>query len=250
MIFSTNVKSIHWLKLIISTNVGFVVYFIGAFTKMLAVSNFKIVGVLPTPSFRFGYVDTFCTYSITPFNFTCIVLVLIVYSLVLLYSLDYMFFDPYLNSFVAKLTFFAVTFLFLLYTDELFFLLIAWEAVGLSSHLLISFYSLRNRALKASITALFYNKIGDLFLIVGVSSMLTAQTGSISLLNQLQVFEHNIYTNKIALFCFAVAGLSKSAQFISMCGYLKRWKGLHPSLVTTCCYNGNGRSLFTYKDTE
>lgn len=60
---------------------------------------------------------------------------MVVSLLVQLYSFEYMYLDPFLPAFFFKLTFFSFSFLLLIMTDDLFVLLVAWEAVGLSSFL-------------------------------------------------------------------------------------------------------------------
>jgi len=212
--FSSYNKSATWLKMAWMTNCLLFFTFLQKATVALFDSNYILVGYFTTPSFSFGFIESVCSYKITPFNYTCILLVVIISLLVQLYSFDYMFLDPFLNSFFVKLTFFTVSFLFLLVTDDLFFLLIAWEAVGLSSFLLISFYSMRVRALKASLTALLYNKVGDVFLLIGVSACLAVNTSSISLFSALTLFDSNVQTNHLTLACFIVAGMTKSAQFL------------------------------------
>lgn len=207
-------KSFHrWLHFIWCANFITCLYWAFHTFNTLVISNYHLVGNIGLWT-SLSFVDISFTYKILPFNFSCILLVLIISLFVQLYSIDYMYLDPFLPGFLCKLTFFSFSFILLLMTDDLFFLLLAWEAVGLSSFFLISFYNMRVRALKSSITALLYNKVGDVFLVIGISSLYTTNFSNITLFNYVQQFEETLNCNKFALVCFIVAAMSKSAQFI------------------------------------
>ena len=61
-------------------------------------------------------------------------------------------------------------FMFLLVSaDNLLVLFMGWEGVGLCSYLLIGFWYTRAQAGKAATKAFIINKIGDLFLLTGIS---------------------------------------------------------------------------------
>lgn len=55
-------------------------------------------------------------------------------------------------------------------TNNLILVFFGWEVVGLSSYLLISFWKERQQSVKSSFKALVYNKVGDIILLLAVST--------------------------------------------------------------------------------
>ena len=69
-----------------------------------------------------------------------ILVVTIVGFLILLYSSEFMAGDEGYNRFFAYMTLFVSAMLVLLLADNLLFLFVGWEGVGLCSYLLIGFW--------------------------------------------------------------------------------------------------------------
>lgn len=93
--------------------------------------------------------------------------VLIVSSLVHLYSISYMAGDPHNQRFFSYLSMFTFFMLVLVAGDNYFIMFVGWEGIGISSYLLINFWYTRMQANKAGIKALTVNRVGDMFLSVG-----------------------------------------------------------------------------------
>lgn len=93
--------------------------------------------------------------------------VLIVSSLVHLYSISYMAGDPHNQRFFSYLSMFTFFMLVLVTGDNYFIMFVGWEGIGISSYLLINFWYTRMQANKAGIKALTVNRVGDMFLSVG-----------------------------------------------------------------------------------
>lgn len=92
-------------------------------------------------------------------------------SLVHLYSSVYMFSDPFLSRFMSYLSLFSFFMLLLVSSGNMLVLFMGWEGVGLCSYLLIGFWHTRVQAGKAATKAFIINKVGDLFLLSGISFM-------------------------------------------------------------------------------
>jgi len=106
-------------------------------------------------------------------------------------------------------------------SNNLFLIFFGWEGVGLISYFLINFWYTRVLANKAALKAFIINKIGDIFLLIGII-LLTIYFGSVDLeiifsllqpgsapaLNNTSLY---IFT-LITLFIF-IGVMSKSAQF-------------------------------------
>ena len=55
-------------------------------------------------------------------------------------------------------------------TNNLILVFFGWELVGLCSYLLISFWKERQQSVKSSFKALLYNKVGDIILLLAVTT--------------------------------------------------------------------------------
>jgi hypothetical protein len=93
--------------------------------------------------------------------------VLIVSSLVHLYSISYMAEDPHNQRFFSYLSMFTFFMLVLVTGDNYLIMFVGWEGIGISSYLLINFWYTRIQANKSGIKALTVNRVGDMFLSVG-----------------------------------------------------------------------------------
>jgi NADH-ubiquinone oxidoreductase chain 5 len=101
-------------------------------------------------------------------NIFMIITVMIISSLVHIYSFDYMKNDPHFGRFISYLSLFTFFMLILLTANNFIIMFIGWEGVGLCSYLLINFWYTRIQANKAAIKAMIINKIGDFGMLVGM----------------------------------------------------------------------------------
>lgn len=108
------------------------------------------------------------------------VLVTGISSLVLLYSQVYMRDERHLDRYWAYLSFFVFAMLGIVLADNLLFVFIFWELVGLSSYLLIGFWFEKESASRASQKAFLLNRIGDVAFFAGML-LIFAQTGSLDM---------------------------------------------------------------------
>merc|ERR1712238_349968 len=89
-------------------------------------------------------------------------------TLVHLYSIEYMLYDPHLSRFMSYLSLFTFFMLVLVTADNFVQMFVGWEGVGLCSFLLINFWFTRIQANKAAIKAMVMNRIGDFGLVLGI----------------------------------------------------------------------------------
>ena len=89
-------------------------------------------------------------------------------TLVHLYSIEYMAYDPHLSRFMSYLSLFTFFMLILVTADNFVQMFVGWEGVGLCSFLLINFWFTRIQANKAAIKAMVMNRIGDFGLVMGI----------------------------------------------------------------------------------
>lgn len=138
--------------------------------------------------------------------------VLIVSSLVHLYSISYMSEDPHQQRFFSYLSMFTFFMLILVAGDNYLILFVGWEGIGVSSYLLINFWYTRIRANKAGIKALTVNRVGDMGLSLGFFAILWVFGN----LDYATVFRIAPYINETAITIIGLLLLSgamaKSAQ--------------------------------------
>ncbi len=103
-------------------------------------------------------------------SLTAIMLVVVTFVsfFVHMYSIGYMHDDPGYDRFFAYLGLFTFSMLVLVLSPNFLQLFFGWEAVGLSSYLLIGFWFKRKRAADAAIKAFIMNRVGDFLFILGV----------------------------------------------------------------------------------
>nr|QTK22351.1 NADH dehydrogenase subunit 5 [Pneumocystis canis] len=140
------------------------------------------------------------------------IVVLTVSLAVQLYSVSYMKEDPHTIRFFSYLSLFTFFMLLLVSGDNYLVLFVGWEGVGILSFLLISFWYTWVQAVKSALSAVLYNRVGDLFFLLGLVILLYS-TGS---LDFSVVFSLAPYLNKTILLvlglCFVLAAAGKSAQ--------------------------------------
>ncbi len=107
-----------------------------------------------------GFVDSLTAVMLVVVNF--------ISFLVHLYSIGYMEGDPGYDRFFAYLGLFTFSMLTLVLSPNFLQLFFGWEAVGLSSYLLIGFWYKRKRAADAAIKAFLMNRVGDFLFILGI----------------------------------------------------------------------------------
>jgi len=120
-------------------------------------------------------------------------------------------------------------------------ILLGWEGVGICSYLLVNFWSDRIAANRAALKALFFNRIGDVGMILALIFVLeTYRTLNFKIIFDLtpiiidEVYLFGIISvNKIDLICLllVLAAIAKSAQFFCTVGWLMQWKDLLPYLL-------------------
>ena len=157
---------------------------------------------------------------------TVLMLIVVTYvsALVHLYSTEYMENDPHLQRFMSYLSLFTFFMLILVTADNFVQMFIGWEGVGLSSFLLISFWTTRLAANKAAMKALIVNRVGDLGLSIGIfaifyvfgsvdySTVFALASNVWSKGEQLSFFQMNFDSLNFICFFLFFGAVGKSAQ--------------------------------------
>ena len=144
-----------------------------------------------------------------------LLLVTFVALLVQIYSLEYMRGDSRFGWYFAVHSLFGAAMLALVLADNLLFLYIAWELVGLGSYLLIGFWWERRSAAEAAKKAFITTRIGDVGLLIGIILLYRA-TGTfdisdiIAMAQSGAIGQSTLTASALLLF---MGAMGKSAQF-------------------------------------
>ncbi len=148
-------------------------------TTTLAVLAFFEVGFnsIPVSIKLFRWIDSESFNVLWSFNFdsltvSMLIPVLIVSSLVHVYSIGYMSNDPHNQRFFSYLSLFTFMMVILVTADNYLLMFVGWEGVGVCSYLLVSFWFTRIAANQSSISAFLTNRVGDCFLTIGMFALL------------------------------------------------------------------------------
>ena len=148
-------------------------------TTALSVLAFFEVGMNNIPVYikLFRWIDSESLNVFWGFNFdsltvSMLIPVLIVSSLVHIYSIGYMSHDPHNQRFFSYLSLFTFMMIILVTSNNFLLMFVGWEGVGVCSYLLVSFWFTRIAANQSSLSAFLTNRVGDCFLTIGMFSIL------------------------------------------------------------------------------
>ena len=188
-------------------------------TTVLAIIGFFEVGLNNTPVSisLFKWVDSESLNVLWGFNFdsltaSMLIPVLIVSSLVHIYSIGYMSHDPHNQRFFSYLSLFTFMMIILVTANNFLLMFVGWEGVGICSYLLVSFWFTRIAANQSSISAFLTNRVGDCFLTLGMFAMIW----TFGNLDYSTVFSLAPYINgnvvTIVGICLLIGAMAKSSQ--------------------------------------
>ena len=130
-----------------------------------------------------------------------------------LFSTSYMSKDKNYTKYFEYFNFFVFSMLLLVLSGNFLVMFFGWELVGLSSYLLISFWSEKKSAARAGNKAFILNRIGDFGFLIGLMMILN----EFQTFNFLRIFESSLETkpeNLDVIIVFLLLGaFGKSAQF-------------------------------------
>lgn len=138
--------------------------------------------------------------------------VLIVSSLVHIYSIGYMSHDPHNQRFFSYLSLFTFMMIILVTANNYILMFLGWEGVGICSYLLVNFWFTRIAANQSSISAFLTNRVGDCFLTIGLFIIIW----SFGNLDYSTIFSLAPYFNQDIItligICLLIGAMAKSSQ--------------------------------------
>ena len=188
-------------------------------TTMLAVIAFFEVGLnnIPVSIQVFRWIDSESLNVSWGFHFdsltvSMLIPVLIVSSLVHIYSIGYMSHDPHNQRFFSYLSLFTFMMIILVTANNFLLMFVGWEGVGICSYLLVCFWFTRIAANQSSLSAFLTNRVGDCFLTVGMFAILW----SFGNIDYSTVFSLAPYINEKVItiigICLLIGAMAKSSQ--------------------------------------
>ena len=188
-------------------------------TTIISVLTFLEVGISNSPVNiqLFRWLDSESLNIFWGFNFdsltvSMLIPVLIVSSLVHIYSIGYMSHDPHNQRFFSYLSLFTFMMIILVTSDNYLLMFVGWEGVGVCSYLLVSFWFTRIAANQSSISAFLTNRVGDCFLTIGMFAILWS-FGNIDYATVFSItplISNNIIT--LIGICLLIGAMAKSSQ--------------------------------------
>nr|ASY98385.1 NADH dehydrogenase subunit 5 [Phyllocrania paradoxa] len=135
--------------------------------------------------------------------------VMLISSLVILYSEDYMASDIMLNRFIFLVMMFVLSMIFLIISPNLISILLGWDGLGLISYCLVIYYQ-NIKSYNAGMLTALSNRVGDVALLMAIAWMLNF--GGID--NYIFYLDCMLNNYELCLISFLVimAGMTKSAQ--------------------------------------
>ena len=188
-------------------------------TTLMATIGFLEVGLnnIPVSVLFFRWVDSESLNVLWGFNFdsltvSMLIPVLLVSSLVHIYSIGYMSHDPHNQRFFSYLSLFTFMMIVLVTANNFLLMFVGWEGVGVCSYLLVSFWFTRIAANQSSMSAFLTNRVGDCFLTLGMFAIIW----TFGNLDYTTVFSLAPYISgnlvTIIGICFLIGAMAKSSQ--------------------------------------
>jgi NADH-quinone oxidoreductase subunit L len=180
------------------------------FNEEAAGFGHAVTGYTWIPAGNFEIQANFYVDSLT----ACLLIVVTTIGLLVhVYSIGYMAHDPGYWRFFAYLNLFMFSMLLLVLADNFLVVFVAWELVGLSSYLLIGFWTKKRSAALAAKKAFIVNRVGDVGFALGIM-LVFASLGTLNIrevIERIGELDHGVIL-AISLLIFAGA-MGKSAQF-------------------------------------
>lgn len=188
-------------------------------TTILAILTFIEVGLNKNPVkihlFRWidaEYLNVSWAFNFDSLTVSMLIPVLMISSLVHVYSIGYMSHDPHNQRFFSYLSLFTFMMIILVTGDNFLVMFVGWEGVGVCSYLLVSFWFTRIAANQSSLSAFFTNRVGDCVLTIGMFAILW----SFGNVDYTTVFSLSPFYSESVIFfvgvCLLIGAMAKSSQ--------------------------------------
>nr|YP_010282324.1 NADH dehydrogenase subunit 5 [Camponotus japonicus]UHM24987.1 NADH dehydrogenase subunit 5 [Camponotus japonicus] len=129
--------------------------------------------------------------------------VMLISSMIMLYSIVYMGQDIYINRFISLLNLFIFSMILMIMSPNLISILFGWDGLGLSSYCLVIYYQ-NYVSFNSGMVTVLSNRLGDVGLLMSISLVFMYGSWNMNFLLE--------YKGSMIMLMILVAGLTKSAQ--------------------------------------
>nr|QTC30721.1 NADH dehydrogenase subunit 5 [Psyttalia humilis] len=128
--------------------------------------------------------------------------VLMISSLVILYSMSYMKMDTSIKRFMMLIMIFVLSMMLMIISPNMISILLGWDGLGLSSYCLVCYY-MNKKSFNSSMITILMNRIGDILILMLIGLFLKFGSWNFILMNKL---------NLMFMIFIMIAAITKSAQ--------------------------------------
>lgn len=167
--------------------------------------------------------DIYFELLIDSISYSFMLLTVTIATFVYIYIFSYFRYDANVERLTIFINLFVISMVLLVTSGNLFVMFLGWELIGLTSFLLINFWSSRISTLKSAFKAYVFNKFSDVSILIAVllCFLITNDINIMSFNNQISLFNNyylsffNVDVSVVELisFFFISAAFIKSAQF-------------------------------------
>uniref|UniRef100_A0AAU6QDK2 NADH-ubiquinone oxidoreductase chain 5 n=1 Tax=Seira pallidipes TaxID=3053390 RepID=A0AAU6QDK2_9HEXA len=133
--------------------------------------------------------------------------VMLISSMVLIYSSYYMESDKFFNRFIILVFLFVLSMIFLIISPNLISILLGWDGLGLISYCLVIYYQ-NVKSSSAGMLTILSNRIGDVAILLAISWLMNYGSWNFFYL-QYMYYKLDMF---FIMFMVILAGMTKSAQ--------------------------------------
>nr|YP_010895087.1 NADH dehydrogenase subunit 5 [Dideopsis aegrota]WJW73613.1 NADH dehydrogenase subunit 5 [Dideopsis aegrota] len=134
--------------------------------------------------------------------------VLLISSLVIYYSKEYMIDDMNINRFIMLVLMFVLSMMFLIISPNLISILLGWDGLGLVSYCLVIYFN-NVKSYNAGMLTALLNRVGDVFLLLSIAWMLNYGSWNYIFYLEFMMNDKEMLLIGVLVTC---AAMTKSAQ--------------------------------------
>ena len=167
--------------------------------------------------------DVYFELYIDSVSYSFMLLTISIATFVYIYLFSYFRYDANVERLILFINLFVISMIILVTSGNFFVMFLGWELIGLTSFMLINFWSTRISTLKSAFKAYTFNKFSDVCILIGVIlSFLTVSDVNLMVFNNqialyndyyLTIFNTDISIIELISFFFISSAFVKSAQF-------------------------------------
>lgn len=135
--------------------------------------------------------------------------VIFISGLIIIYSVQYISSDKFINRFILIVFLFVLSIIFLIISPNLVRILLGWDGLGLVSYCLVLYYQ-RTKAYGAALITAITNRIGDVIILIAITYIF--RLGSWNFCFNINEEQLSNWDFKLVILLLMVAAITKRAQ--------------------------------------